>query len=48
MRATPRTRDEKATARAHLHLLLKLLDLPFQRLHVGDEGHGVGGAGRVH
>lgn len=34
--------------RAHLDLFLKLLDLPFQRLHVGDEGHGIRGAGRVH
>lgn len=42
--------DPQGTAkdRAHLDLLLKLLDLPFQRLHVGDEGHRVGGAGRVH
>lgn len=36
------------TPRTHLNLLLKLLDLPFQRLHVGDEGDRVRGAGGVH
>lgn len=41
-------RRTAATPGAHLDLLLKLLDLPLQRLHVGDEGHRVGGAGRVH
>lgn len=40
--------DSRSPSRAHLHLLLKLLDLPLQRLHVGDEGHGIRGAGRVH
>ena len=40
--------QDTARDRAHLDLLLKLLDLPFQGLHVGDEGHCVGGAGRVH
>ncbi len=34
--------------RTHVHLLLKLLDLAFERLHVRDEGHRVRGARRVH
>lgn len=32
----------------HIHLLLELLDLAFERLHVRNEGHSVRSAGRVH
>lgn len=37
----------KPHVRTHFNLLLKLFDLPFQRLHIGDEGHRVRGTGCV-
>lgn len=32
----------------YIHVLLKLLDLAFERLDIGDEGHSVRSAGGVH